>query len=99
MGKHNILNPSIKDSFDKFDGHEVAIKIYDKKSLYETNRRKNVKREIQIMDKMSHECVVTMFEAYESKNKVFVVMEYMSGGTMRSFLKSLQSGNKQAGHI
>ena len=84
----NKINQNIAEIYDSFDDHRVAIKIYDKKSLLETNRRKNVKREIQIMDKISHECVITMFEAYESSKKVFVVMEFMSGGTLLTFLKS-----------
>ena len=88
IGEGSYAN--VKMAMHKDLNQKVAIKIYDKKSLQETNRRKNVKREIQIMDSINHESLITMFEAYESRKQVFVVMQYMNGGTLHSFLKRLK---------
>ena len=46
------------------------------------------------MDSINHESLITMFEAYESRKQVFVVMEYMNGGTLHSYLKKLKDAQK-----
>jgi MAP/microtubule affinity-regulating kinase len=51
---HKILN------------QKIAVKIYEKFKLLEPNRRKSVKREIKIMEKIDHECLAKLFEAFES---------------------------------
>ena len=42
------------------------------------------------MDAINHESLITMFEAFESRKQVFVVMEFMNGGTLHSYLKKLK---------
>ena len=54
VGLHKILN------------QKIAVKIYEKFKLLEPNRRKSVKREIKIMEKIDHECLAKLFEAFES---------------------------------
>lgn len=50
--------------------------------MLEPNRRRNLKREIQIMKRISHPSLVSMKEAFESKKQVFLVQEYVSGGNL-----------------
>ncbi len=54
VGLHKLLN------------QKIAVKIYEKFKLLEPNRRKSVKREIKIMEKIDHECLAKLFEAFES---------------------------------
>ena len=54
VGLHKILN------------QKIAVKIYEKFKLLEPNRRKSVKREIKIMEKLEHECLAQMYETFES---------------------------------
>ena len=72
-------------------GINVAFKIYDKEKMLEPNRRRNLKREIFLMSKMKHPALVTMYEAYESKKQVFIVEEYLSGGSLQQYLKKIKS--------
>lgn len=54
VGLHKLLN------------QKIAVKIYEKFKLLEPNRRKSVKREIKIMEKIDHECLAKLYEAFES---------------------------------
>jgi MAP/microtubule affinity-regulating kinase len=54
VGLHKILN------------QKIAVKIYEKFKLLEPNRRKSVKREIKIMEKIDHECLAKLYEGFES---------------------------------
>ena len=58
--------------------------------MLEPNRRRNLKREIQIMEKISHPALVSMNEAFESKKQVFLVQEYVSGGNLQQYLREMK---------
>ena len=45
---------------------KVAMKIYKKYKLEEPNRRKSVKREIKLMEKMKNEHVVELYEIIDT---------------------------------
>jgi len=57
----------VRKAFNKTLNQSVAVKIYEKGRMLEPNRRRNLKREIQIMEKISHPALVSMNEAFESK--------------------------------
>jgi serine/threonine protein kinase len=75
LGLHKILN------------QKIAVKIYDKLKLMEPNRRKSVKREMKIMEKLDHPNIGKLYEAFESHKQVFIVMEYVNGGSLHGYLK------------
>lgn len=54
LGLHKQLN------------QKIAVKIYDKEKLMEPNRRKSVKREMKIMEKLDHPNIAKLYEAFES---------------------------------
>ena len=54
LGLHRLLN------------QKIAVKIYEKTKLMEPNRRKSVKREMKIMEKLDHEHIAKLFEVFES---------------------------------
>lgn len=58
--------------------------------MLEPNRRRNLKREIQIMQKIKHPTLVAMYEAFESKKQVFLVQEYISGGNLQLFMRDMK---------
>ena len=49
---------------------EVAIKIYEKYKLVEAHRRKNLRREIAIMNKLDHPSLITLHHTIETKRQV-----------------------------
>ena len=75
LGLHRLLN------------QKIAVKIYEKTKLMEPNRRKSVKREMKIMEKLDHEHIAKLFEVFESHKQVFFVMEYVNGGSLHGYLK------------
>lgn len=57
----------------------MAIKIVDKSKLDENSLIK-IRREVQIMKLLSHEHVIRLYEVMETSSKLYLVMEYASGG-------------------
>lgn len=75
LGLHKMLN------------QKIAVKIYEKLKLMEPNRRKSVKREMKIMEKLDHVNIAKLYEAFESHKQVFLIMEFVNGGSLHGYLK------------
>ena len=69
-------------------GQKIACKVYEKYKLLEPNRKKGVKREIKIMERLDHPNIAKLYEAFDSHKQVFLIIEYASGGSLHSYLKS-----------
>ena len=54
LGLHKVLN------------QKIAVKIYEKLKLIEPNRKKSVKREMKILEKLDHPNIAKLYEAFES---------------------------------
>jgi MAP/microtubule affinity-regulating kinase len=78
----------VRAGVDTQSNHKVAIKIYDKLNLLDQQRRKGVRREIKILERMRHENIIHLYEAFDNKKNVYLVMENVSGGSLHSLLKS-----------
>ena len=63
------------------------MKIYKKYKLEEPNRRKSVKREIKLMEKMKNIHIVQLFEIIDTNKYVILIMEYVGGGSLHGYLK------------
>ncbi|WRX35106.1 Protein kinase domain - like 10 [Theobroma cacao] len=63
----------VKLAVDTTNGHHVAIKIIDKTM---------VQREIRTMKLLNHPHVVKIHEVIGSKTKIYIIMEYVSGGQL-----------------
>ena len=64
------------------------MKIYEKQNLLEPQRRKSVKREIKLMERMKHKHIVELYEVIETRKQVFLIMEYVGNGSLHSYLKA-----------
>lgn len=67
---------------------KVAMKIYKKYKLMDPNRRKSVKREIKLMEKMKSQQIIKLYEVIDTGKYVIIVMEYVSGGSLHGYLKA-----------
>lgn len=47
-----------------------------------------MRREIKLMQKMRHLNIIKMFEAIETSKYVFLVLEYVGGGSLHGHIKS-----------
>ncbi|EFJ05224.1 hypothetical protein SELMODRAFT_137499 [Selaginella moellendorffii] len=60
----------------------VAIKILDKEKILKHKMVDQIKREISTMKLVRHPNVIQLFEVIGSKTKIYMVMEYVTGGEM-----------------
>ena len=70
---------------------KVAMKIYKKPKLLEPNRRKSVKREIKLMEKMRNQHIIRLYEVIDTSKYVILIMEYVGGGSLHGYLKAQQN--------
>ena len=92
IGKYQIQRTIGKGNFAKVKlarhtvtGREVAIKIIEKSQLTQSTLQK-VFREVKIMKTLNHPNIVRLFEVIEEGTKLYLVMEYASGGEVFDFL-------------
>jgi len=78
----------VRIAMHKQSQQKIAIKIYEKYKLLEPNRRKSVKREIKIMERLDHPNIAKLFEAFDTHKQVFLIMEFVNGGSLHGYLKS-----------
>jgi len=83
VGEGNFAK--VKLAKHKLTGVEVAIKIIDKTRIDEKKLGK-LYREVKIMKFLNHPHIVKLFEVIETKNTLFLVMEYSSGGELYDYL-------------
>ena len=52
------------------------------------SRKKSVRREIKLMQRVSHPNIAKLYEAIETDTQVVLVLEHVTGGSAHGFLKS-----------
>ncbi|KAF5196351.1 Cbl-interacting protein kinase [Thalictrum thalictroides] len=63
-------------------GEPVALKILDKEKVLKHKMAEQIRREIATMKLIKHPNVVRLYEVMGSKTKIFIVMEYVTGGEL-----------------
>lgn len=71
---------TVKIATHRFNGQQVAIKIIDKSKVTEDSKRIDLHRESMIMKQIDHPNILQLFEVMESAKKLYLVLEYASGG-------------------
>ncbi|CAD8210643.1 unnamed protein product [Paramecium octaurelia] len=66
---------------------KVAIKIYEKTKIKDLQRRKGVRREIEILEKLDHPNIVKILDTVESNNHVNIILEYVSGSSLHHLVR------------
>ncbi|KAJ8634653.1 hypothetical protein MRB53_008920 [Persea americana] len=86
----------VKVAANTVTGQLVAIKIIDKQMVIDNKLMDQVKREITAMKLLDHPNIVRIYEVIATKSKIYIVMEYVSGGQLSdklSYLKKLSEGD------
>lgn len=94
MGRYELGKLLGKGSFAKVyrarnmeTGEEAAIKIMDKDHLAKSGAvQRQVMREIDIMRRVRHPNIVRIQEVMATKRSIFVVMEFVGGGSLDVYL-------------
>ncbi|CAJ2649712.1 unnamed protein product [Trifolium pratense] len=72
----------VKLAFNSSNGEKVAIKVIDKQMVLKNNLRYQVQSEITTMKLLNHPNIVRIHEVIGTKTKIYIVMEYVSGGQL-----------------
>ncbi|KAK6750625.1 hypothetical protein RB195_002540 [Necator americanus] len=79
-------------------GHMVAVKCIDKKAL--KGKEESLENEIKVLRKLRHPNIVQLYDTYEEKQYVYLVMELVTGGEL--FDRIVAKGSyteKDASHL
>lgn len=63
-------------------GEPVALKILDKEKVLKHKLADQIRREIAIMKLIKHPNVVQLYEVIGSKTKIYIVLEFVTGGEL-----------------
>ena len=82
-GKFGVVNLGIH----KKTGQQVAIKIMNKENIKTIEDKELVRIEIGILKLCHHPNIVRLLDHFENNDYIFIIMEYIEGGTLRQYLK------------
>ncbi|CAB0041291.1 unnamed protein product [Trichogramma brassicae] len=71
---------------NKETGQEVAIKTIKKCKIETEADLVRIRREIQIMSSVHHPNIIHIYEVFENREKMVLVMEYAAGGELYDYL-------------
>ena len=63
-------------------GDPVALKILDKEKVLKHKMAEQIRREIATMKLIQHPNVVRLYEVMGSKTKIYIVLEFVTGGEL-----------------
>uniref|UniRef100_A0A183U1N6 non-specific serine/threonine protein kinase n=1 Tax=Toxocara canis TaxID=6265 RepID=A0A183U1N6_TOXCA len=81
----NCISGLVKTGTHCITGRKVAIKIVNKEKLSESVLQK-VEREIAIMKLIEHPHVLHLYDVYENKKYLYLLLEHVSGGELFDYL-------------
>ncbi|XP_067126026.1 uncharacterized protein [Centruroides vittatus] len=73
-------------AINKETEQEVAIKTIKKSKIESEQDLIRIRREIQIMSSIQHPHIIHIYEVFENKEKIVLVMQYASGGELYDYL-------------
>lgn len=76
----------VRIGYDKSSGQQVAIKVM-KKNKRDTELMRSVECEMNFISKnIDHENIVATYDVFDTRDNLFIVMEYMPGGMLYDIL-------------
>ncbi|XP_060897943.1 NUAK family SNF1-like kinase 2 [Labrus mixtus] len=81
-------------------GRLVAIKSIRKEKIKDEQDLVHIRREIEIMSTLCHPHIITIYEVFENKDKIVIVMEYASRGDLYDYICDKRSiSEREARHF
>ncbi|XP_032828237.2 NUAK family SNF1-like kinase 1 [Petromyzon marinus] len=78
----------VKRAVERATGRKVAIKFISKERIKNEKDMCQIRREIEIMSSLHHPHIVSIFEVFENKDKMVIVMELASHGELFDYLNA-----------
>lgn len=89
----------VKKAMDR-SGTAVAIKSIRKEKIRDEQELTHIRREIEIMSSLSHPHIISIYEVFENKDKIVIVMELASRGDLFDYICDAQPlAETQARHF
>ncbi|XP_074127576.1 NUAK family SNF1-like kinase 1 [Sminthopsis crassicaudata] len=76
----------VKRATERFSGRVVAIKSIRKDKIKDEQDMVHIRREIEIMSSLSHPHIISIYEVFENKDKIVIIMEYASKGELYDYI-------------
>ncbi|XP_026055120.1 NUAK family SNF1-like kinase 1 [Carassius auratus] len=80
----------VKRAVERRCGKTVAIKSIRKERLRDDLDRSHIQREIEISASLVHPHIIRLYEVFESRERIVMVMEYASGGELYDYIQDKQ---------
>ena len=80
----------VKLGYQITTGEKVAVKILEKSKITDIADVERVSREIHILKIVRHPHVVQLYEIIETPKKLYLIMEYASGGELFDYIVKFQ---------
>ncbi|XP_016421948.1 NUAK family SNF1-like kinase 1, partial [Sinocyclocheilus rhinocerous] len=80
----------VKRAVERRCGKTVAIKSIRKERLRDDLDRAHIQREIEISASLVHPHIIRLYEVFESRERIVMVMEYASGGELYDYIQDKQ---------
>ncbi|OMJ85529.1 hypothetical protein SteCoe_13146 [Stentor coeruleus] len=80
---------------DKYTGQICAVKIIKKRKLTEEIVNE-MRKEASVLSELDHPNIVKFFSVKESNLRIFIVMEYVRGGTLGAYIKTKKISERKA---
>lgn len=88
IGKGNFASVYLAQDLKK--NRQVAIKAFMKDIAFKGEGKMAIENEIKIMRRVDSKSVVKLFGVYETKNSLYLSMEYLQGMTLENYLRKNQ---------
>jgi len=82
---------AVKEAVNRETNTKVAIKIYEKYRLLDPQRKKCVTREIDILQKLSHQNIVKFYETVDFPKQLHLVFELVKGRSLCTYLRTREN--------
>uniref|UniRef100_A0A8C7ZXW9 non-specific serine/threonine protein kinase n=1 Tax=Oryzias sinensis TaxID=183150 RepID=A0A8C7ZXW9_9TELE len=76
----------VKKAIERRSGREVAIKSIRKEKIKDEQDMVHIRREIEIMSSLRHPHIISIYEVFENKDKIVIVMEYACKGELYDYI-------------
>ena len=80
----------------KDDQKIYAMKILKKKAMIKRNQVNHIKTERKIMELIDHPFIVKLIYAFQTSQKLYMVMEYCPGGELFYHIQRVERFNEEA---
>ncbi|XP_051873126.1 NUAK family SNF1-like kinase 1 [Pristis pectinata] len=76
----------VKKAQERVTGRTVAIKSVRKDKVQKELDRIHIQREMEIMSSLNHSNIINIYEVFENKDKIIIVMDYCSNGELYDYV-------------